>query len=977
MRRTMIWVLVLALILLCLCVLWLLPRLLREEPPPPESSVADAAAPAESTPAVEAPAAPAAEPPAPTAPAVARSSPEVQPPPRAAAEPVLRRGSLAGRLVDRSGTPVAHAAVLAAHAPDLGAPIDRRDHWISHLPLDVADPAALGAEVPSGAESDEAGRFSIAELEPGRVRLAVRSERTAPLDVDDLRLAAGEARDLGQVVLDAPVRIQGAISDADGRGVAGVPLVRADDFACASLPALSPESGRKVAVSTPAGTFRSLPVPPGPWSLRALGGSRLADIELRGDTAEGAEVLAAMPAAAWITGRIATRSPLAEELCVRAVPAETARGPVPVRCRADVRTGRVGRDGSFLVDGLAAGELYELRATRLGQEFEDESLWSPPAFATAPDESARIAWEADASLTFRLLDAADRSMVSPAELRLVGALPACPDPVGLSGAPGLGLVLDGVRPERPFFGARLRASSRGFQPVEARLELHPGSATPLGELAMSRLPRLAVHVVDAETSAPILGALVTATEGDSARDASGLAPASVASDARGQALVPSFAGSASRIEVRARGHSSGSFPGPFGAGYASPRLDVRLGRGAIVRIRVQDDAGHAVPGARVELAQGTWSPNEAPRGASARRIADRPDPDTSRIADAAGRVAFPGLAPGRHAFRVQRWFPYRDSEWTVREVAEGTELDLVLESPARASLTVRASDRGRPLSGAPAVLLRRADAADSRAVADPEETLPPGLDARLDARGSWTFRDVDPGPYVLALFVGGQRLRACREIRVKEGSNVLSFDLAPTAVAGRVLRSDGSPAAGAEILLVESARARRLGEFARWRGLSGSLGDEILALALERPAAVADENGEFRLVGLRVDTPWTVMARAGVDGVGSSDELIAGAEAGVQDIEVRLNPAGAVEILPDRGQGSGPCTVLLVSRDRRTTPRVRRMFPGRAEVVSGLEPGEWDIEVASPETSPGLAWRNRRSVEVAAAATHRVSLSVP
>jgi hypothetical protein len=127
--------------------------------------------------------------------------------------------------------------------------------------------------------------------------------------------------------------------------------------------------------------------------------------------------------AGWLPGMLATRGPFAENLFVRAVPADTARSPVPFACRADGRSGRVQRNGAFEIDGIAPGVLYELRAGAVNQPFEDESFWNPPMFAASSDEEVRVPWEADATVTFALVDATERSPVTTCAVELEGVLP--------------------------------------------------------------------------------------------------------------------------------------------------------------------------------------------------------------------------------------------------------------------------------------------------------------------------------------------------------------------------------------------------------------------------------------------------------------------------------------------------------------------------------------------------------------------------
>jgi len=951
MRLLKLWFLILALILLALCVLWLLPRLVREKPLPPESGLASRLG-SGTSPSAAGTSAGVAEqfPPLPPSQAEVAAREEARPGeveefPDAEDTPP-RSGSLRGRLVDRRGRAVEGARVLAAHAPDLGEPVPRSTWWIGYLPLDVAAPDALGAEVPRSASSDADGFFLLEEIRPGRVRLAVRSTKLAPLDRNDLLLASGQALDLGDVALDPPSDVYGSLEDAEHLPVRDVPIVPDDRFADANLPPLHPAIGVELDHTDGRGRFRTLPLRAGPWSLRALGGSELAHAEIRGSSPlEGQNVLAWMPEAVAISGRLVTRGRIPEDLLVRALPAADPLPGVPFRCRADARETPVAGNGHFRIVGLEGGVLYELRAGLARERFEDGSLWSPPAFVTAPDELARVAWEPGAEVHFELVDSRSRAGISSCEVDLEGALrdltafgPTAPDQRGLR-------ALTGVRPVPSFEGPAMLVRSRGFQQLRQRLDLRPADDTALGPLAMQRLPEVLVRVQDDRTGAPLRGALVTATELPEGGDPSGLEPLAIATDAGGTARIPSFCGVGSRIEVRARGRAIERRTGPFGGGFTSARLEFRMRRGATARVAVVDADGDPVPAARVEWIEGNWSPGED----AARTVA--------RIADVDGRVVFAHLAPGRHAFRVQRFAPWLDREWTQRELGEGEDLSIELESVERTTLDVRVSDLGSPLSGAPAVLLPRSSVGELSELLPTENALPPGLAACLDARGAWTFRNVDPGAYVLVFGVHGQDLRACRELTLRTGSNQLSADLSRTAITGRVADEAGQPVAGAEILVRPAA--------AWWRppGIGGA----------EQVATATDENGEFRLAGLLPGQPLTILARAGDHALGWTQMEGMREDPEPREVAIEVRAAGALEFRTAAGESSFPYTVLASPRDRRAPSRALTVFPGSAQVLGALAPGAWELEISHP----GRRARDRRRIEVFAGETREVDLWLP
>lgn len=987
MRRLTTWFLILALVLLGLCLVWLLPRLLREEPPPEQNIAASTTAEAPSLVGVAPTPAPAPQGPDPAA---SKSPTETsisvrEAAARPSAEPAGSTSSLRGRVLDRAGKSVPGVPVLAAHAPDLGTPIRAEDFWISHLPLDVADPEAIGAETPARTTTDALGAFRFDAFEPGRVRLAVRSTRHAPLDRNDLRLGSGQDLDIGDLVLDAPAWIDGVLLDAGDRPVRKAPVVLSDALAGSELPALAADRGVRLAETEVRGRFRAGPVTPGPQRLHALGHPDFEDVAIEvPDAGAGGEYLATVPEADRITGQVLVRGAASGGLVVRALPAETARGPVPFDVRADARRASVQRNGAFEIEGLLQGTLYELRVGSDLDRFEDATVWSPPAFAAAGETGVRIRWGTAATIAFVPVDPGGAAVLGDCRVDFERALPAR---VVLAGAEGP-REIGNVRPttSSPYVGLLLQ--SRGYGPIARTVEIAPGSKVDLGSLEMRAVPRLLVHVVDAATREPVRGARVTATETPTGADASGLEPEPFLTDVSGDARVACFAGAASRVRIEASEFASATRLGPFGFGYGSPRLEVELVPGATARILVLDDNGDPIPGARVEWVEGDWTPPVRRNGEPPVSCSERPDPRTSRLTDAEGRVAFASLAPGRHAFYVQRRRPsFLDGEWTQRDLGSGEEQEIELRSRAPGSLDLRIVDGGLPLAGAPVCLLRAEDAARSSDPGEIENVLPPGIDARLDARGRLVLEGLDaPAVDVLAVLVENQARRACFQVRLLAGRTPLTLDVAASAVTGTVLDADRTPVAGAEIFFADEAREAELKSSGRRRTLLDGGASTLSALAIERPAARTDAEGRFRIVGLPLSLPFTLLARAapGVaraapgeetpSRIGRSESTLLRSGEGARDLEIKVAPAGAIVVRPRPGPDLGPCTLVATARfgakASGTLPRIRRFYPGRPELLYGLAPGTWELEIVSDDRQ----FRDRLRVEVAAAEVRDVEL---
>jgi len=887
-------------------------------------------------------------------------------------------GRIAGRIVDSAGHGFAGSTVLALHAPDLGMPIEPSSWWIAHLPLDVGDPIALGAEVPARATTNENGFFAFEDFEPGRVRLAVRSTRHDPVDRDDLWLAAGGTLSLPKIVVERSRSLSGRIFDPDGRPILRASIVLLDDFPRAGTPPLSPRAGVLLAETNARGYFDSLPVGPGPWAYCVSAGPDLADLVVTGASAqEGRDVDATLTPAATIRGRVRKATRLVQPMVVRAVPADPSGAgdtAIPFACRGDAREAPVLANFEFELRGLDEGAVYELRASESARPFEVDSSWSPPVLAAAGEERADLAWDADASVNFRLLAPGSREPVG-CTATLVGLDPESAS-VAEPSAAGFGLsTIDGLRPRRGSPFRRLELARPGFLPLVQNLaELRPGYALALGDLELTPIPTMHVRVVDARTQRPIRGAWIVATENPAdlaeSEDLSG-----TATDAAGEARIPAFAGTATEIRVRARGYAPARRFGPFGAGFTEASLELALLQGATVKVRVVDLAGDPIPAARIEHVEGNWSPNEGWRSQRPFRIGEHPDARESRIADDLGATVFEHVAPGRHAFRLQRYRGFQDSEWTLRELAEGETSEIVLVSQAPAQLELRVTDGltgSGSLAGAPVAIVRGEDAEDPIGLIDPRSPLPPCLSGRLDDWGKATFANVLPGLYLALIDVPGQELRSCRELNVAEGGSRIEIDLARKSIAGTVAHVESGPVAGAEVLVVVWDRRETRRSATRLRDL-GYLGDdEIFASGLEVFATTSDDAGRFRIVGLPERERYFVIARSGPHWSGTAGPIEIATEGPETVADVSIQPAGALEVRIGTRPAIVPCVLAAVSQQARSRPRLAHTFSGGAELLDGLEPGTWDVFV----DAGGLGMRHER-VEVVAGETSILEFALP
>ncbi|HEY4185307.1 MAG TPA: carboxypeptidase-like regulatory domain-containing protein [Polyangia bacterium] len=194
---------------------------------------------------------------------------------------LLRTGEIVGRVVASDGTPIAGARIH-----DRPATIEALGVVSAPLP-----PAATAAALPPGAVpagearvvvrqaiSGADGRFVLADVPPGRLRLEVLQASTVPFRGSPLVLPPGGKLDLGALNVAKAALVSGQVVDADGAPLSGVRITARPEGGSAD-PGL-------YAVTGGDGNF-ALPLAAGDHTLVASADGR-ADVEVRVHVATGA-----------------------------------------------------------------------------------------------------------------------------------------------------------------------------------------------------------------------------------------------------------------------------------------------------------------------------------------------------------------------------------------------------------------------------------------------------------------------------------------------------------------------------------------------------------------------------------------------------------------------------------------------------------------------------------------------------------------
>ena len=165
--------------------------------------------------------------------------------------PVLVGGRVRGRVVDPSGQAIATARVRAVGRELFG------------------NPTAELRET----ESDAEGRFELAHVTPGRVRLAVRHDDYKQVLGAPFELADGQTHEQGDVVLDEGLLVAGTVSYPDGAPAAGARVRVAPDlsenFAGSPVDPSAFIGAQSDDTVDEEGAFRLAGLGPGPWIVAA------------------------------------------------------------------------------------------------------------------------------------------------------------------------------------------------------------------------------------------------------------------------------------------------------------------------------------------------------------------------------------------------------------------------------------------------------------------------------------------------------------------------------------------------------------------------------------------------------------------------------------------------------------------------------------------------------------------------------------
>lgn len=923
---------------------------------------------------------------------------------------------LHGRVLDPNGRPIAGATVIAG---------DGRG-----FPLDVVGPVPRFLKR-ARAETDAEGRYELAGLAAGSLRMLVRAPGFAPSEEADVPVPDTATFELEDVVLQPGALLTGVVVDPDGTGVPGAKLYLESpgDFRMRAFLSEDMEV-RPSAVTDPGGRFRIDELALGAWNLR-ISTEDHPERSFEGLSEHVGEIIDRrfeLERGDVIAGRV-VGVPAAEKgkLKVRASAAQG--GEFFGFSRSAQRQADVGPDGDFLIKGLKVDEDYNLQARK-----EDESRRFGGFGASTRSErvtlhsgarGVELVYQPEAGVVFQVVDGRTEAPVTSFQIqsgfrwrepffgddgRPVNEFPEGRARVG------------NLRPDASPSALELEINAVGYETYERTdVQVFAGRDTDLGVIRLKPLPLVEVTVLDAKTQMPIAGAEVALEEDQEEETGGGFSrgfrsrqvridmendqgPVRIGdlgrvddTDELGVARLTSLEGKKGTVRVTRDGYAPQAVAGVYMPTGETVRLAVQLGKGGSALVRVIDEAGGPVMGVRVDhrSAQGADDPFAGFFGGQR---------EGEAVTDAAGEIRFENLEPGVHRFRLDRPDGVRrggnqvtfvmdgqidSSGWTEAEVAEGAETEVSLIQGELCTLAGRVRESGVELGGA-TVRIAAEREGDNGAFAFPGFGGDEG--ERTDASGRYELSDLEPGRYVLTVSHPKRRMPMDYKVEVKAGENRFDVDLSVAVIEGRITDDLGKPLAGIEVRARKAStgggsggpRARAIIMRADNGETSGdliTLGDDV------GDSTRTDGDGHYSLRG--VATEVDLVVRASGEGVqqGESEPVSVAPDQVKHGVDIKLEASGAVLVEAATADGTPAAFVVVRATYQDEVPKGSTSSGGEPQFsflqsgstrLSGLRPGRWSV-TASPAGPPGgeAGEPEPKEVVVEAGETAKVSFTMP
>ncbi|MDP6384778.1 MAG: carboxypeptidase-like regulatory domain-containing protein [Planctomycetota bacterium] len=523
-------------------------------------------------------------------------------------------------------------------------------------------------------------------------------------------------------------------------------------------------------------------------------------------------------------------------------------------------TSRNSTTGVFEVSGLRLSKSYNFLVVRKGDAFFTQEDAASVA-GRAGDHGLVLELTSSAGIEFHVVNAstgapieeftasAGRFQLKPLEDEDGEALGRHPD----GRASFAEVKSDGTH-------TTLEIAAAGFEPFrDERVQINPGAMQDLGTIRLRPVPVLRVKVLDALSGNPVAKARVRLVDAPLERQQvmvisqggpMGGRQKSVVTNSEGKAELTTSPGKPMTLRVSHGDYATYDLPQPANV---AEELEIRLMVGGEVRVTARDSSGKPMANTRIG--------HRTPEGS---------DDGTSRTNDQGVRT-FKHLSPGSHYFRIEdstepsgfMMFTgldddFLDKDWGRIEVGINTSHELELAGAARGHLRGRLTVRGRPLANASVSLTPWTEKDEPMSHLMPFSSNP----EQTDSTGAYELKDRKVGEYKLTVNHPERWMEAVLRVTLNEGDTEFNYDLSDTVLEGRVVDTAGNGIAGAA-LRPEISRpgggSRSVMMFsASVSGGTGGGGTSVISIGGPDSRTVSNEDGSFRLHGVRPDVDLTL-----------------------------------------------------------------------------------------------------------------------
>lgn len=627
---------------------------------------------------------------------------------------------------------------------------------------------------------------------------------------------------------------------------------------------------------------------------------------------------------------------------------------------AGEHTAKIDGSGRFVVSGLTPGARYRVRA--LERRMFIETVYLSESVETAADgQEAVLRFEPGATVRFRVIDAETKkpieSLVVAAEwddgdkakVQLTAAGGDIPKrfPKGKA-------TLHELRPTEDQEKLTVTVDAPGYlRGTSQAFSVAPSGVTEAGTLELKQAPRVRFLVIDAATLKPVKRARITMstsgtpTDEENARNFLNrkIEPRQRGrTNKEGELELSALSADSVVLEVKTKGYAD-----YYEAGFDPSAQDVKrieISSGGAILAKVVDTAGQPAAAVRVECRFEDESGSKSTLGertnARAEALFENLPTGTYEVRALRGNGMMFG---GGRRMRRGRSGEVEEEPWTEIEVISGRRTEVELSVLTVGSIQGRITIDGDPAVGAriSAVPIEDADRMERLiAMQDSFSAFQNSNDAdRTGADGSFELPDIETGEYALLVRHPDAAMPTRKDVDVGDTAVTVNVEIVMTAVEGIIRDDEGEPIAGARI----SVHRHEPGEDEQGMSFARAF------LGQSESLTETDASGRYVVRGVKSDVALEVRVQADGYSDGRSSPVTPSPNETRQIPDVELIRAGAVlASTPESEVGSvlfvrarpadseEPASGDGFSRDEK----IVIVRAGKAR-IDGLAPGKWTV----------------------------------